>query len=103
MKDDLKIIQESVVNFDRDLPEFRTNCGAHQNDLEATSPVQMWVKAIDIILRQLTEENAEISKIKGISGTGQQHGSVYWKRGAQQILKNLDPSKSMEAQLKVVS
>ena len=103
MRDDLKIIHENVVSFDKDLSEFQTNGGAHQNDLEATSPVQMWVKAVDVILNRLMEGNVEMSRIKGISGTGQQHGSVYWKRGAHEALKNLDPSQTMEAQLKVIS
>ena len=103
MRDDLKIIHENVVSFDRDLPEFRTTGGAHQNDLEATSPVQMWMKAVDVILQRLMEGNVILSKIKGISGTGQQHGSVYWKVGAHEALKDLDPSQTIEAQLKVSS
>ena len=102
MRDDLHIVQESVVNFDKDLPEFKTNGGVYQSDLEATSPVQMWVKAIDTILHKLREEKVEFSKIKGISGTGQQHGSVYWKCGAKEVLFSLDSSKSMEIQLKVI-
>ena len=101
VNDSLKILKESVINFDRDLPEFGTNGGVHQQNLEATSPVQMWVKAIDVLLSQLKEGNIEISKIVGISGTGQQHGSVYWKYGAQEHLRNLDPSMTMSAQLKV--
>ena len=32
----------------------------------------------------------------------QQHGSVYWKCGAKEMLANLQPSQSMHDQLKVL-
>lgn len=101
MNDGLKVVHESVVNFDRDLPQFGTNGGVHQKGLEATSPVQMWLVAIDMILRKLSDDSVPLSSVKSISGTGQQHGSVYWKDGARNVLKCLDPLKTVEAQLKV--
>jgi hypothetical protein len=32
-------------------------------------------------------------------GSGQQHGSVYWKKGAEAILKNLQGDAPLHAQL----
>lgn len=101
MNNSLHVIHESVLNFERDFPEFETTGGVYQNDLEATSPIQMWLKAMDVILNNLSEANVDIAKVKGISGTGQQHGSVYWKTGALEVLKKLDSKKTLQDQLKV--
>uniref|UniRef100_A0A8C3TAS0 Xylulose kinase n=1 Tax=Chelydra serpentina TaxID=8475 RepID=A0A8C3TAS0_CHESE len=71
----LTVIYEDNVHFDKDLPEFGTHCGVqvHSDKLTVTSPVLMWVK---------------------------QHGSVYWKEGASQILKNLSPDLPLHQLLK---
>ena len=99
--DCLQVVKECVINFDEDLPEFCTDGGVHKKDLEATSPVLMWTKAVDLILRKLMDAEFDFSRVKGISGTGQQHGSVYWKAGTSQIIGNLDSKRTLEDQLKV--
>ena len=38
-------------------------------------------------------------QIVAISGSGQQHGSVYWKSGARQVLQKLQAAQTLEAQL----
>jgi xylulokinase len=64
------IVWESAVNFDKDLPEFKTKHGAIINDNVATSPTLMWVKALDLLLERL-KETPYIGSIRGISGAGQ--------------------------------
>lgn len=64
------IVLEEAINFDRDLPEFKTTHGAIISDNVATSPTLMWVKALDLLLEKL--QNFEhIGSIRGISGAGQ--------------------------------
>eukprot|EP01119_Soliformovum_irregulare_P022612 TRINITY_DN7786_c0_g1_i2.p1 TRINITY_DN7786_c0_g1~~TRINITY_DN7786_c0_g1_i2.p1 ORF type:complete len:530 (-),score=144.35 TRINITY_DN7786_c0_g1_i2:80-1450(-) len=46
----------------------------------------------------MKEKNAPFKKIKAISGSGQQHGSVYWKKGAFDKLKQVDSSKPLTEQ-----
>ena len=41
------------------------------------------------------------SRVLAVSGSGQQHGSVFWKNGAGEVLKQLDPKTTLSAQLKV--
>ena len=41
----------------------------------------------------------EFSNVVGISGAGQQHGSVYWGRGASDILSSCQPDKFLHTQL----
>ena len=67
------VVHETAVNFDRDLPRFGTKGGAIQGFRagEVTSPVAMWVAAIDLLLERMKVEDVEIHRIMGISGAGQ--------------------------------
>ena len=40
-------------------------------------------------------------RVVGVSGCGQQHGSVYWKKGSEDKLRNLNADLSLAEQLKV--
>lgn len=64
------IILEEAINFDRDLPEFKTTHGAIINDNVVTSPTLMWVKALELLLEKL-QNFKHIGSIRGISGAGQ--------------------------------
>ncbi|KAI8578275.1 hypothetical protein K450DRAFT_248058 [Umbelopsis ramanniana AG] len=97
---DHDIIAEAAVHFDRDLPEFHTTNGAIAEGDVVTSPTLMWVKAIDILLERLSKNtDIKIENIKGISGAGQQHGSVYWNKEGLETLASLDVSRTLEDQL----
>ena len=48
----------------------------------------MWVEALDLVLNNLKKADFKFDKVRAISGSGQQHGSVYWRKGAlDSILK----------------
>uniref|UniRef100_A0A4W4E1Z6 Xylulose kinase n=1 Tax=Electrophorus electricus TaxID=8005 RepID=A0A4W4E1Z6_ELEEL len=72
----LQVIHQNNVQFDSDLPAFRTQGGVHVHGdgLTVTSPVHMWVK---------------------------QHGSVYWKNGTRTSLQLLDPDRDLHSLLQV--
>ncbi|XP_066902880.1 xylulose kinase-like [Halyomorpha halys] len=59
----------------------------------------MWVKAVDMILERLRVCGADFSKVVAISGTAQQHGTVYWAAGAEEQLKSLDDAQFLHSQL----
>ncbi|KAF6020014.1 XYLB [Bugula neritina] len=98
--ENLKILLEESVKFD-DLEKYNTSSGCHisPDGLTVTSPTIMWVEAVDVILGKLVNSNFDFSKIKAISGSGQQHGSVFWKNGSGEMLKNLNPKHSLKSQL----
>ncbi|XP_069674965.1 xylulose kinase [Periplaneta americana] len=102
LNNSLQILQETVVQFDSDLPEFRTTSGAtvHKDGHTVTAPVLMWVKAVDILLDRLKIAGVDFSTVAALSGTAQQHGSVYWQKGAQQKLKSLQSSMFLHDQLR---
>ena len=65
-----------------------------------TAPVLMWVEALDMMLTKLANDGFPFHKVYAISGSAQQHGSVYWAQGARDsLLQPLDPSKSLLSQL----
>lgn len=59
----------------------------------------MWIKSLDLILDKLKITGCELNNVKAIAGSAQQHGTVYWKKGANEILSNLDSSKFLHLQL----
>lgn len=59
----------------------------------------MWIKALDIILDRLVVNGADLSTIAAISGSAQQHGSLYWSSNGVKTLKNLDADKFLHTQL----
>ena len=73
------IIHEASVNFEGDLPHYQTSSGFVHGDLpgEVFSDPLMWVEALDLLLTRLLESGADLSAIEAISGSGQQHATVY--------------------------
>ncbi|KAL8601349.1 hypothetical protein ACOMHN_054642 [Nucella lapillus] len=100
--DELKVVKEEAVGFDSDVPGSTTQGGVHihEDKVTVTTPTLLWVEALDILLDRLKSANFPFSQVVAISGSGQQHGSVYWKQGARQTLTNLQPDQSLAEQLK---
>lgn len=90
---DLSVVHQDSVQFDSELPHFRTQGGVHihADRLTVTSPVLMWVQALDLLLDKMKRAGLDFSRVRALSGSGQQHGSVFWRTGASQTLKQLDP------------
>lgn len=90
------------VEFDAVYAEkYKIEKGVRSNDRtgEIVSPVLMWLDAIDHVFDEMKRDNFSFDQVKGISGSGQQHGSVYWSKQAHGLLKNLDSRRSLADQL----
>ena len=74
-----KITAESSVNFGKDLPQYNSPNGflPHPDALVRHADPMMWVDGLELALERLRSTGVDMAEIKGISGTGQQHGSVY--------------------------
>lgn len=59
----------------------------------------MWVKAIDIVMDRLVVQGADLGSVACISGSAQQHGSLFWSSGGINTLQHLDPDKFLHTQL----
>ena len=99
---DLKVAYEAVFDFDADATRYGTKKGvlANETEREVFAPVLMWLDAIDVILQRLHDKGLDYKRVRGVSGAGQQHGSVYWSRDGEHALENLHGGKPLEAQLR---
>jgi xylulokinase len=81
--ENLEIVCNHSVDYDKQLSQYKTEGGVHRsttNAGEVTVPTNMWLEALEILLSELKSiHNIDLSKIVAVSGSGQQHGSVYWK------------------------
>ncbi|XP_046397984.1 xylulose kinase [Ischnura elegans] len=105
LNEELQILHETHVHFDSELPEFRTHGGVVQKkgSKEVTVPTIMWVKALDMLLEKLRVCGVDFSEIVALSGSAQQHGSVYWGKGGKAALASLNPSRFLHEQLGIPS
>ncbi|RDB23308.1 putative D-xylulose kinase A [Hypsizygus marmoreus] len=101
ISEDHTVVHESAVHFDNDLPSYGTTNGAIRGPGvgEVTSPVAMWLEAIDLLMDRMKKADVKLDAISAVSGAGQQHGSVYWSNDAEALLSSLDPAQSLVSQL----
>uniref|UniRef100_A0A0C9RZ78 Xylulose kinase n=1 Tax=Wollemia nobilis TaxID=56998 RepID=A0A0C9RZ78_9CONI len=99
----LRIVCSETVHFDSELPHYETKDGVYRGPSgngRVVSPPLMWVEALDLMLNKLKKADLKFDKVRAISGSGQQHGSVYWKKGTlDSILKQLNPNDPLSVQL----
>ncbi|KAG5985932.1 hypothetical protein E4U43_005790 [Claviceps pusilla] len=99
----LKTIAQSKVDFDGDFArDYGIRKGVHVRDEtgEVFAPVAMWMEALDLVIDRLYRAMpVSLSRIRGVGGSGQQHGSVFWNKDAERLLAGLDPKKSLVSQL----
>ncbi|QLG71001.1 hypothetical protein HG535_0B00390 [Zygotorulaspora mrakii] len=88
---DLKIVHSETIVFETELPQYETTKGVYIKGDVIECPVAMWVESIDLIFYKFTKSGFDLSKVKAISGSCQQHGSVYWTEAADELLTALDP------------
>ncbi|KAJ3089636.1 hypothetical protein HK102_005886 [Quaeritorhiza haematococci] len=93
LTEDFQVPYEDVIHFDNELPHYRTKGGVHTNGLTVTAPTLMWVEALDKLLDKLAQKQFPFA---------QQHGSVYWAKGASKVLASVKPSLPLHEQLKDV-
>ncbi|XP_044511008.1 xylulose kinase 2-like [Mangifera indica] len=94
----LNVVTSELVHFDSDLPHYKTKGGVYRDPSvngRIVSPTLMWVEALDLILQKFSKSKLDFSKIAAVSGSGQQHGSVYWKNGSSAVVSSLDPTKPL--------
>ncbi|KAL1311743.1 hypothetical protein AAFC00_001835 [Neodothiora populina] len=97
----LKLVHENKVDFDADLGKYGIEKGVLTNPSEGEifAPVAMWLEAIDLVLQRLKGGGCDFSRVKGMSGAGMQHGTVFWSKHAEALLKEMKPEKTLVEQL----
>lgn len=95
------IVTQSSVNFEANLPQHQTTSGfvRGDHDGEVFSSPLMWLDALDLLLSRLVDEGMDLSQITAISGSGQQHATVYLNSTFSDTLAALDPQSDLSSQL----
>ncbi|GEQ67093.1 hypothetical protein JCM33374_g756 [Metschnikowia sp. JCM 33374] len=100
--ENLKALATYNVEFDS---QFSSKYGVHKGVLsdektgEIVSPVHMWLDAIDYVFSTMKDDGFPFEKVKGISGSGMQHGSVFWSEAASSSLARMHEFSSLSEAL----
>ncbi|HEX4265130.1 MAG TPA: FGGY family carbohydrate kinase [Verrucomicrobiae bacterium] len=99
-----KVVYEQSLNFDLALPQYGTRNGVlpHPDPLVKHSPPLMWVEALDVLFAKMKQDGVALGQILAISGSGQQHGSVYLNERVGGALEKLNPQKTLVENLRGV-
>jgi xylulokinase len=102
LSSDLDVLRELAVNFDADLPHYRTRGGVlhgPEGSGEVFSPVMMVVEAMDLLFERIKADGWDLTTVRGAAAAGQQHASVYWSRESEKILRSIDTGSPLHSQL----
>jgi xylulokinase len=100
--DTRRVVFERSLRFDDLLPHYGTKNGVlpGADPLVAVAPPTMWAEALDVMLGIIAREGGfDVSRIRAIAGSGQQHGSVYVTQEAEPRWSSLDPRHPIAGQL----
>ena len=88
------------VNFGIDLPAYQAPSGFIPDGAngEVHANPRMWLEALDLLFTRLAAA-ADLSQVRMIAGSGQQHGSVYLDATFDSRLAALDPAQDLASQL----
>src|SRR5436190_5709105 len=96
-----RVVCELSLGFDETLPRYGTRHGVlpHADPAVAQSSPVMWVEALDLLFARLTEQRLNVDRLAAISGSAQQHGSVYLNDAAARGFGALRPEWTLPSQL----
>ncbi|MDB6079896.1 MAG: Carbohydrate kinase, FGGY-like protein [Akkermansiaceae bacterium] len=91
---------EVSVNFGADLPAYGSPSGFLPGGTGGVvhADPRMWMDALDLLLGRLAAV-ADLSQVKAIACSGQQHGSLYFDATFEERLGRLDPAQALSGQL----
>lgn len=114
-RDIRRVVFNSSLNFDQDLPAYGTSGGVRRatgaqataangaDANEVVAPPLMWAEALDKMMAQLARAaEVDIADIRAISGSAQQHGSVYLNQQAPAVWRALGYMRPLAPQLKQI-
>jgi xylulokinase len=100
-RDHREIVFQSSLSFDKDLPQYGTRHGVlpDANPAIACSSPLLWTEALDVMLARVAAGGLNLSRLAAISGSAQQHGSVYLAAGAETALAGAAPDRPLHEQV----
>lgn len=98
----LQAVKTYHVEFDNVYKEkYHIKKGVRSNPTtgEILSPVHMWLEAIDYVFGQMKQDGFPFNQVRGMSGSGMQHGSIYWSKAAGEKLLSMVSSATLSEAL----
>jgi xylulokinase len=95
-----RVVLETSMAFDRVLVQYGTRHGVlpgGEPGVAVSSPL-MWADALDLMMGRLASQ-IDVSRIAAISGSAQQHGSVYLNQRAATGLAAFNPVKPLASEV----
>jgi len=96
-----RLVAEISVTFDDALPQYGTRHGVLPSDdvaIAVSSPL-MWADALDVTLERVTRSGLDLAQLTALSGSAQQHGSVYLTTGSAAGFGTMDPRRAPGEQI----
>ena len=95
------VVADHSVNFGKDLPHYGQPHGYDDSGArgEVHAHPLMWLEALDLLMSRMTGDGVDFSEIAAVSGSGQQHGSVYLKPDFDEVLSGLSVESDLKTQL----
>ncbi len=98
-----RIVFERSLEFDLAFPGYGTTHGVRRDAADpavvVSSPL-MWAEALDRLMEVVSRESGlDLGQLRAVSGSGQQHGSVYFNERAETLLAALNPGRALADQL----
>jgi xylulokinase len=99
--DRTRVVFESSLDFDEAFPAYGTVHGVlpKSDPTVAVSSPLLWADALDAILGDIARSGLDLTRLEAISGSAQQHGSVYLNASAAPAFAHMDPRRPPSAQL----
>ncbi len=83
-----KTIYEKQLIFEKEFPQYHTKNGTLKDGHVVHSPPLMWVEALIRLFQEMGKE-ADLGSVLAVSGSAQQHGSVYLNETFPAALKTM--------------
>lgn len=99
--DRFRVVFEASLRFDDELPHHGTEHGVlpRADPAVALSSPLLWAEALDLMMGRVAGSGLDMRRLVAISGSAQQHGSVYLNATASARLAALDPALPLAAQI----
>ena len=96
-----RVVFELSLPFDTTLRHYGTHHGVlpHTDPSIAQSSPVMWAEALETLFARMGEQRVDLSRLTAISGSAQQHGSVYFNDAASRGLETLYNGRPLAPQI----
>lgn len=93
-----RVVFESSLSFDDALPHHGTTHGVlpRSDSRVATSSPLMWAEALDVMMARIAGSGLDLRRLAAVSGSAQQHGSVYLNSTWARAVHSLDSRRPLD-------